>query len=283
MARGSTRRAGVGVQQAWYGLWDNLGFFIGASATAPAAGESSHARRLYGMKELTRTIPESETIPIEGDDTLLAELEYPSNATRRFTASLAAADLTLINHVQASSTRYWGETAVTPLDPATLSSRNFAVWYQSRTAGLDENRQRTTTEWSGEMIHLASMLYLGRESWQSRTAGNYRFSITPQRSLYEISGFTLTDAYASVCNEGAADIGGEYPITATAFTGNGVLATIPTLLAPISTAKVLVAVNRVAATVTGVNTTAPYGVTISSAPANGARVEVIYEYDGDNC
>lgn len=283
MATGSTRRAGVGLQQGWYGFWDSLGFFLGASLTAPTAGNVSHARRLYGMKEITRTIPESETVPIEGDDELLAEMPFTSNASRRFTGSFAAEDLTLINQVQGSSSRLWGETTVTPLDPATLSNASAAVWYQSHTAGLDENRQHNTSEWSGEMIHLATMQYLGRESWTSRTAGNYRFSITPQRSTYEVTGITLTDAYASVCNEGAAAIGGEYPITITAFTGNNSLAIIPTLLAPISTSKVFAVVDRVAATVTAVSTVVPYSVTLSAAPAAGARVAIIYEYDGNNC
>jgi hypothetical protein len=281
MATTVGRRGTAGVQQSWYGLWDSLGFFIGASTTAPTAGNVSHARQLYGVKEAAPTIPETETVQITGDDTLLAEIDFNSIQSRRFTASLAAEDLTLINQIQGTVTRTWGETSVTGLDINTLSNYNFAVWFQSRAVGLI-SPQSGASQWSGLMVHLAQMAWLGRESLTERTAGNYRISITPQAASYEITGMTLQDSYAGACNERFATMGGEYPITATAFTGNGVLAVIPLGQTPISAAKMLVTVNRVAATILSVDTTAKT-VTLSSAPANGSRVEIVYEYDASNC
>ncbi len=281
MATTVGRRGTAGVQQSWYGLWDSLGFFIGASTTAPTAGNVSHARQLYGVKEAAPTIPETETVQITGDDTLLAEIDFNSIQSRRFTASLAAEDLTLINQIQGTVTRTWGETSVTGLDINTLSNYNFAVWFQSRAVGLI-SPQSGASQWSGLMVHLAQMAWLGRESLTERTAGNYRISITPQSASYEITGMTLQDSYAGACNERFATMGGEYPITATAFTGNGVLAVIPLGQTPISAAKMLVTVNRVAATILSVDTSAKT-VTLSSAPANGARVEIVYEYDASNC
>lgn len=282
MATTVGRRGAAGVQQSWYGLWDSLGFFIGASTTAPTAGNVSHARQLYGVKEASPTIPETETVQITGDDDLLAEIDFASIQSRRFTASLAAEDLTLINHIQGTVTRLWGEASVTGLDISTLPNYNFAVWFQSRAVGLVAP-QSGASQWSGLMIHLAQMAWLGRESLTERTAANYRVSITPQRASYEITAMTLQDSYAGVCNERMAALGSEYPITATAFTGNGVLTTIPVLMQPISAAKTFVTVNRVAATVASVTTGASPSITLNSAPANNARVEVIYEYDASNC
>lgn len=275
------RRGAAGVQQSWYGLWDSLGFFIGASTTAPTAGNVSHARRLYGVKEASPTIPETETVQITGDDALLAEINFASIQTRRFTASLAAEDLTLINHIQGTTTRTWGEASVTGLDADGLSNYNFAVWFQSRSVGLIAPQQGAS-QWSGLMVHLAQMNYLGREALSERTAANYRVSITPQPSTYEITGFTLQDSYAGVCNERFATLGSENPLTATAFTGNGVLTTIPLGETPISAAKMLVTVNRVTASIASISTTNKT-VTLNSAPANGSRVEIVYEYDASNC
>jgi hypothetical protein len=282
MATTVGRRGAAGVQQSWYGLWDSLGFFIGAGTTAPAAGTAQHARQLYGVKEAAPTIPETETVQITGDDDLLAEIDFASIQSRRFTASLAAEDLALINHIQGTVTRLWGETSVTGLDVSTLQNYNFAVWFQSRAVGLIAP-QSGASQWSGLMVHLAQMAWLGRESLTERTAANYRVSITPQRASYEITALTLQDSYAGVCNERFATIGGENPITATAFTGNNSLAIIPVLMQPISVVKTFATVNRVAATVTAVTTGASPSVTLSVAPASGARVEIIYEYDASNC
>jgi len=282
MATTVVRRGAAGVQQSWYGFWDSLGFFIGASATAPTAGNVSHARQLYGLKEAAPTIPDTETVQITGDDDLLAEINFASIETRRFTASLAAEDLTLINHIQGTVTRTWGEASVTGLDASGLSNYNFAVWFQSRAVGLIAP-QSGVSMWSGLIVHLAQMSWLGRESLAERAAGTFRVSITPQRASYEITGITLQDSYAGVCNERYATIGSEYPVTTTAFTGNNVLTTIPVLMQPISAAKVFATVNRVAVTVSSVTTGASPSVTLAVAPAAGSRVMIAYEYDATNC
>lgn len=275
------RRGAAGVQQSWYGLWDSNNNFIGASETAPTPGNVSHARRLYGVKEAAPTIPESETVQITGDDDLLAEIQFSSIQSRRFNASLAAEDLTLINHIQGTTTRTWGEASVTGLDIGSLPNRNFAVWFQSRSVAL-EAPQSGRSQWSGLMVPLAQMSWLGRESLTERTAGNYRVSITPQVASYEVPGFTLQSSYTGACNERLQAIGSEYPITATRFTGNGALATIPLLMVPISTSKMLVTVNKVAVTVLSVDTSAKT-VTLNAAPANNSVVVVTYEYDDSDC
>jgi hypothetical protein len=279
MAVPGTRKIASGVQQAWIAVWGSDGFLLGGSLTAPAAGEVSHARRIYGVKELSPVIAEPERVQITGDDGLMGEMQYSNITSRGFTASVAASDRDLINLIQGTTTMSWGEARGISLDFDSVPNRSYAIWSNGRATSQGDS---TGGRWNSLWVHLAELSWLDREAWTERTAANYRLGITPNPSSYDELGMTLNDSYAGVCNPRLAAWDHEYPLGFTRFTGNGVLATIPLGNTPVSAAKFAVAVNRVFATVNSISTTNKT-VTLSSAPANNAVVEIIYEYDGDNC
>lgn len=274
-----SRKIASGVQQAWIAVWGSDGYLLGGSTTAPTAGNVSHAMRIYGVKELSPTIAEPERVQITGDDGLLGEMQYSNITSRGFTASVASSDRDLINLIQGTNTLSWGEARGVQLDFDAVNTRNYAVWSNGRANGQGES---TSARWNSLWVHLAELSWLDREAWTERTAANYRLGITPNPSTYDELGMTLNDSYAGVCNPRLAAWDHEFPLGFTRFTGNGVLATIPLGNTPVSASKFAVAVNRVLVSVSSISTTNKT-VTLSSAPANNAVVEIVYEYDGDNC
>lgn len=271
-----------GVQQAWMAYWGSDGFLLGGARTAPTAGNVSHAIRIYGMKEFSPTIPEPERVQITADDGLLGEMQYSNVQSRGFTASVGVHDHDLINLIQGTNTMSWGEARGIVLDFDSVPVGNFCVWSNGRANSFGTTGS-TGAMWNSLWVHLAELAWLDRETWAERAPAAYRLGITPNASQYDALAQTLNDAYTGVCNPRLAAWKHEYPLGFTRFTGNNALATIPLGNAPISAAKVAASVNRVNATVSSVSTTAPYSVTLSSAPASNAVVEIVYEYDGDNC
>lgn len=273
------RSIASGVQQAWMAFWNSDGFLIGSTRTTPAAGEVSHARRIYGMKEFSPTIQEPERVQITGDDGLLGEMNYSNIQSRGFTASVGVNDRDLINLIQGTNTMSWGEARGIVLDFDSVPTGNFTVWSNGRA----NEHGGSGTGWNSLWVHLAELSWLDRETWAERAPANYRLGITPNVSQYDALAQTLSSDYTGVCNPRLARWDHQYPLGYTFFRGNSALATIPLGNAPISATKVAVSVNRVNATVLSVSTVTPYSVTVSSAPANNAMVEIVYEYDGDNC
>jgi hypothetical protein len=267
-----------GVQQAWISFWNSDGFLIGSTRTTPTAGNVSHAMRLNGMKEFSPTIPEPERVQITGEDGLLGEMQYSNIQSRGFTTSVGVHDRDLINFIQGTNTMSWGEARGIVLDFDSVPVGNFAVWSNGRANAYGS----AGTGWNSLWVHLAELAWLDRETWAERAPANYRLGVTPNASQYDALAQTLNDAYTGVCNPRLAAWDHEYPLGYTFFRGNGVLATIPLGNKPITAAKFAVSVNRVNATVLSVDT-ALNTVTLSSAPANNAMVEIVYEYDGDNC
>ena len=275
-----TKAISAGSSYAFLGFLDSNGYLTGASTTAPvAAAAGSMMLRLLGIKTASPTIPEPDVTQITGDDILLGEFTWDSNASRAFVIEVAVMDMTTEALLTGTNVQTWGQVSVGALDVAERAEDNVCLILQSR-AKKQDTGVKGQAAWSGVIIPLATAQVLGRVSYSEREGAVYRINITPQLASYTPAGVTISTA-----NEGTTGVRyypftSENPITMIRHTGNAVLATfnVSADYPVISAAKVYTHSNRVQATVSSVNTSTP-SFTLSSAPADGAAVVTLYEFD----
>lgn len=258
---------------------DDNGFMTGAATTAPANGATgSGAFALTGIKTAAPTIPEPEIVQVTGDDALQGEFAFDAVETRAFTMEYAVEDLSLISTILGTTLTTWGEVRAALMDIPNAPERNMGFIFQSRARKGDIGvvGQRG---WNGKIIPLATFTPLGRASFDERGAAVFRGLITPQSTGYDPFGVSiLTTNYGTTATR-QFPFNAENPIHIKTYRGDGTTTAFTLDYVPVSAAKASAFVDRVVRTVSTVSTVAST-VTVSSAPALGRPMTVLYEFAG---
>lgn len=266
-----------GNKYAFGGFLDEFGFLKGGTPTAPSAGATgSPMFQIVGIQTAAPTVPERETIPVLGDDELLGEIPITSITSRRFTIEMAVQDLTVEGYMQDTNVETFGEVLMGVLDSLNEAELDMCYLLQSRALKQDSGVQGKKA-WGGIIVPLATGTPLGRRTFGSREAAAYAIDVTPQIAGYNPFGLTILDSNAGTTGLRYRPFHSDYPVIMERWTGTGALSTFTLSKTPVSAAKVFVAVERVAATVSSVSTATP-SMTLGSAPANGARIVALYEW-----
>jgi hypothetical protein len=273
--------AGTAYAFGWF--IDSNGFPTGGTSSAPSQGAAgSAAFRIRGIKSASPTIPDPERVPVTGDDTLLAEFQFASIATRGFNIEYSIESLTLLSRLLNTTIQTWGEARVALLDIPNPPDYNMGFILQGK-AKKQDTGVAGQAAWSGIIMPLSTATPLGRSTFEERGAAVFRYSISPQIAGYDPFGITFGSA---VYGQGGA-LGGrympfdsEYPVTLHTWRGTGALSTFTLDYQPVSAAKTPGYSNRVALSTSSVSTTAPYSVTYGSTPAGAAAVVSVYEFQG---
>lgn len=274
----SNKTAAGGNKYAYLGFVDEFGFLIGGTPTAPSSGATGNPmNRLDAIKSAAPAVPEREAIQITGDDDLYGEIPLTSLATRRFNATMAVDDLQRDANLQNTNVETLGEIAMGVLDILDDVDYDTCLILQSRALKGDAG-VRGKKAWNGRLVPLATTKPLGRRTFEERAAADFALDITPQLASYNPWGITMLEANAGTTGARYRPFSSEYPIVMERHTGNGVLSTFTLTNKPVSVAKMYVVVNRVLATVTAVSTTTPYSFTVSAAPADGAKIITMMEF-----
>lgn len=283
MARRRYISAGTKFNQ--FGFIDENGFFIGANPTAPSAGATvSNARQLYGMKNAAPTIPQSESVPITGDDGKLGEVQFDSIETTQYTATMAVEDLDNEAALSGTIVVDYGDIQELATDIQSNPFYNILVLHAGRANAQDDPKGLGL--WTTYIMPLATAQFLGRDAFAERAAGTYSMSIVRQKASYNPLGYTITEARNGTCASGIMKYTSKYPLALASFTGNAVATAFTGLeFDPISASNgsTLVAVDRVTASVSSVQTGTIKGFTLGSAPRNGGRGIVLYQFDPASC
>ena len=273
--------AGTAYAFGWF--IDSNGFPTGSTTSAPSQGAAgSAAFRIRGIKTASPTIPDTEKTPVTGDDTLLAEFQFGSIATRGFNVEYSIESLTLLGRLLNVTLQTWGEARVALLDVPTPPEYNMGFILQGK-AKKQDTGVAGQTGWAGIVIPLATALPLGRATFEERGAAVFRLSVSPQVAGYDPFGITFgTAVYGQGGASGARymPFDAENPVVLQTWRGTGALATFTNDYQPVSAAKTPVYVNRVLATTSSVVTTAPYSTTLSAAPAGAAAIVSVHEFAG---
>lgn len=281
---GSRRGVAAGAEYACISWYDSNGNPTGGTPLAPANGTASAARSLLGIKAAASVTPEPDIVPDTGDDVLLAEFDFDSNATRRYTATTAAFDLDLLGYLQSTSTVSLGDGLMGIEDIPNAIIPDTCLIVQSRTKKMDPGTEGHKA-WSGFIEPICSTRFLGRDAYTERAAAVYNWSITPQAATQTPWGVTIQSLFGASSGR-RMSFSYDNPIWHTVFYGNGSLAAVPVPHRPISAAKCFAytipagySTGGVAAPVASVTTTAPYTVVLQNAPPIGSKTEIWFEFD----
>lgn len=280
---GPTRGASMGTQYGFLGFLDENNRLLGGTRTAPTNGDASGSPldHILGVQEAAPATPDPDTVASPGDDINIAEWELDSLATRRFNISIATYDLDQVAQIQNTSVASRADGKMGVEDISEVPDGDGVIILQGRTKKQDIG-VKGKKAWSGVLLPLVGLSWLGRQSFTSREAAVYRYSVTPQLASHEPWGLTIADYYDA---DAARRIAFSYdnPIHLHTFRGDGVETTFVVKHRPISTAKVF-AVTRipgggaVVATVSSV-TPSTHEVVLNAAPAAGANVDIWYQFD----
>lgn len=273
-----TRSLSAGSNYAFICWYDsNNQFLVGGTRTAPSAGDQSGnpAARIQGIKSASPTINTPDTVQVTGDDALLAEFEFSSIDTRQFEVTVAVQDLTVAGYMSDVSTFNAASGDFIVMDTDAIDNRNAVIILQANA----KNEQTGGSAWSGVFAVLCTTKFLGRSTFEERAAGDYRFSVTPQRSVYLPWGVTMTSG-----NQGSSDgrymaFSADLPFHLHVFTGNGSETQFTLKHDVASLSQVAAWVDRVPVTIDTLSTNT---ITLASAPGNGRPIIVLYQFDGYN-
>lgn len=268
----------AGNRYAFMGYFNDIGYLTGGTNTPPAAGANgSGLTQLLGVKEAPITVPENDTVPITGDDSLLGEFLFPNVATRRFTVTTAVMDMDIEAELLGITVEQVGEIDVGALDIEDAPEFDSCFIFQSRAKKQDAGVNKGKKAWSGHFVPLANAQPLNRQTFSERAGAVYRYDVVPQVASHNIWGTTIAGSGIGTDALRLRPFSSEYPVHIMRFTGDGITATFNLDFTPITAAKTKVLVRRVAATVLSVSTVNDT-FTLSAIPPSGAEIIVVYEF-----
>lgn len=276
------RGASMGVQYGFLGFYGDDDKLAGGTLTPPVNGDQNGSPfdHILAIQNASPATPDPDTVQVPGDDELFAEWELPSNATRRFNIDVGAFDMDQVAQMQNTLVAQFGDGLLGAEDIANLPEVNACVILQGRTKKQDVG-VKGRKAWSGVIIPVAGIQWLGRVAFNTREGAAYRFSVTPQLADVTPWGVTIADLLGT---SGARRIQFSYdnPIHIQCYRGDGVEDEFITQHTPISAAKTKVIVQEPGfgpgdAAITSV-TTGTHTVKLTTPPGVDALVTIVYEF-----
>lgn len=261
----------AGTQQAWFMFYDSNGEPSGSTTTALSNGTSSGSYSLRGIQEMPTGVPEAEAVAIPGDDEILGQILFSSDAPREFIVSVGQQDLIFEAEAQNTTVDTVGEAKMGVIDTsnAVLATGALIVQGKAIVDGLPG--------YSGWIYPLVQLQPLNRETFAGRTAGVIRYKGVAQPAFNRPWGTTILNKSGSQISAYALPFttkGG--PLTMHAF--RGAITTMTLDKAPITVAKTTAWSDKIALAVSSVNTPTARLLTLGGAsPVNRAGL-VVYEY-----
>jgi hypothetical protein len=270
----------AGTTLAFFGFVDSLGFLTGESTSAPAVNVLSPMRRLLGIQSASPGVPEGDDVNIEGDDETLGTISFPPNTTPAFVANFGAFDLATAAAMQATLTKAYGNILMGVIQPNDPGQPNGTLIIQGKAVSKDDADSGLSI-WEGIILPLVTAQYLGRESFEGRTAAVNRIKFTAQKAGHQPTGVTISEA--DFATTGASIIEFESkdgPVLMDRYTGNGAATSVTLTKAVANVNSVLAFVNtQQLAHGSGITATADSRtLTFDSAPASNAKVVIMYAF-----
>lgn len=263
----------AGVQQTWFMFYDINGDPAGVNTTPLTNGQISGSYFLRGIQEAPSATPESDAVPIPGDDTVLGQIIFSSDSPREFVLSFGQRDLVAEARMQSTAVQTVGGIKVGTLDTPDQVLATGALITQSM--AIIDGR----AAWSGTIYPLVQIQPLGRETSAGRTAGVIRYKGVAQLAFNDTWGTTIVNASGSPISAYSQPFTSFKPITFDALRGDGTLNPVFLLnKAPVSVARTSPFVDKVAVALTSVGTPNARSMTVNGTIGSGRPGVVVYEY-----
>lgn len=269
----------AGTTLAYFGFVDSLGFLTGQSTSAPATGALSPMRRLLGIQSASPGVPEGDDVNIEGDDETLGTISFPSNTTPAFVANFGAFDLATAAALQQTAVETLGSIEMGVIQPNDPGLLNGSLILQGKSVSKDDDDSGLSI-WSGMIFPLVTTQYLGRETFEGRTAAVNRLKFTAQKAGKKPWGVTIADGDLGTNGASIIEFKSPHPLLMDRITGNGSTDsfTLTKSVADVNTVFVFTNTQKLS-NGSGITVTANSAtLAFDSAPANNAKVIVLYGF-----
>ncbi len=274
------RAIAAGYERLYYGMLDGAGYVIGTDIVPPASGAAgSGMGRIDGVKTSAVAIAEPETVAVTGDDGVLGQFIFPPTDTPSFVIETGVNDLDLIAKFQGTKVEDAGDISIGILQPNAPSFPDVCLILQRR-AKSRASASVGVSAWEGIIIPKCVLVPLGADTFTERGVATFRYKVSVNIST------TMPWGKAIGETDNGTDGGAIFPFTAEnrvhchTFIGDGTISAFVLAYTPAATTvnKVRVFINGVATT-TGVTIdSATKTVTITAAPALGAKIVIFYEH-----
>lgn len=265
-----TKSIQAGVQQGWLMFYDSNGEPSGNDTTALSNGESKGSYWFRGIQELSTGLPETDTVAIPGDDSVLGNISFSSDAPREFVVNMGLMDLELEKRLQNTEIEEVAGASIGVADTPDAVLATVSLIVQSK--AIINGR----ASWSGFIYPLVQLQPLNRETFGGRTAGVIRYKGVAQPAFNRPWGTTIRSRGGSDISAYALPFTSDYPMTMHAF--RGAITSFTVDKTPVSADKTSAFVDKVALTVSSVNTPTPRLITLSGAVAAGRPGMAVYQY-----
>jgi len=221
--------------------------------------------------------PEGESVPIEGDDTLLGSIIFGNPAPREFLMNFGQSDLTLDALLQGTTVNTVGNMNFGALDPAEAEYPTVGLIINTRSLKRDTG-QAGQSAWNTYMYPAVQVQPLDRETFQGRTAASFRYKGVAQQATNFNWGITVNDVLSTPAIT-ATRINTPYPITMHAFRTDGSAMNIVLDKTPVGATNTttIVIIERVLHTGYTI-VPATRTLTLGSAVTAGRRGVIYYQY-----
>ncbi len=272
----------AGTQQAWIAFVSNdKNIITGGSTTAPSAGATGSAGiQLTGIQTAPTGIPEGESVAVNGDDTLLGSIEFDSADPTQFVINLGQFDLDTEALLQSTVVETFTDSGVSMgvMRPITPDYPDVCLIVQGKAKKQDAS-VKGQKAYAGYIYPLCNIQPIGRETFEGRTAGTNRYKVTAQPTSNKAWGTTITESANGTTAMTALPFTSDYPLAMARGTGTGALTTFTGLSkVPAGTTSAIVAIDGVQQSGNFTLSPANQTITFTSAPANGAKIVVFYQY-----
>jgi hypothetical protein len=258
----------AGTQEAWFMFYDSNGDPSGDSPIALASGTSRPAYKLIGIQEAPSPVQESESVSVPGDDGSLGALDFASDAPREMLMNFGLMDLTFEALLQNSNVDTFGTISMGLLDTDIPFIGYGALIIQGKAVKKAPGVSGQAA-WSGWIYPFVQLRPLGRETASGRTAGNVAFN-NPW-------GTTIVDKNGAQAGAYARPFTAAHPLTLHAF--RGAITSFTLAKTPTSIATTRPYSDKVALTVSSINTPTPRLLTLSAPVVVDRAGAVFFEYE----
>lgn len=261
----------AGVQQSWLMMYDSNGDPSGNDTTALANGEHRGSYWFRGIQELPTGIPETDTVPVPGDDGNLGNISFSSDAPREFVVNMGIQNLQLEARLQNTEVETVAGAEMGVIDTPDAILATVALIVQSKAVVSGR------ASWSGWIYPYVQLQPLNREAFSGRTAGVIRYKGVAQPAFHRPWGTTIRSRSGSDISAYALPFNNSpNPLTMHAFRGPITSFTLDKT--PVSVDKVSVYADRVLLPVSSVNTPTPRLLTLSGGVGSGRPGMTVYQY-----
>jgi len=245
-------------------------------------GLSSPMGRLKGVVTSDVTLPTPVEVAINGDDSRLATFQFDSTEPVAFDIDVAISDSAFKTRIEATASVTSGEAVMVPYGLTQVVAPGFILLLSGKAKSAASG-----TAGSAGFRHLLLFNVEFRDlgaGFNFQGAATRRYRVTANASDTLPDGRTVASVFPAV--PGGQMLGLEFTTvkrcTFASFMGDNTITSPVLAQKPISTATTIATLETTGYaldTVTAVDTTTPYGCTLTGTPGAGKRAVVRYQFE----